>query len=261
MTAGALRVGVIGAGGRMGSETCRAVGEAPGLELVATLGRSDTLDALTEARAAVAVDFTTPRSVARNVHGLIDRGIHAVVGTSGLTEKELDALGASLADGAANVLVVPNFALGAVLMMRFASQAAPYFESAEIVERHHESKKDAPSGTSLRTAGLMNAARPSEWLRPAGEDESLPGARGGDAGGIRVHSLRVTGSVAHQEVILGSVGETLTIRHDSLDRRSFMPGVIMAIRQVASLPGLTVGLERVLDAAAKERPPATGEPG
>lgn len=261
MSTDAVRVGVIGAGGRMGSATCRAVADADGLALVASLGREDSLDNLTEARAAVAVDFTAPDAVARNVQWLIERGIHAVVGTTGLTEGDLDAIRTSLGNGGVNVLVAPNFALGAVLMMRFASLAAPYFESAEIIERHHENKKDAPSGTSLRTAGLMNAARPGGWLRPPGSHESLPGARGGDADGIRVHSLRVTGSVAHQEVVLGAPGETLTIRHDSLDRRSFMPGVIMAIRAVASLPGLTVGLEHVLESKETETFGAGSEPG
>ena len=252
MSDGAVRVGVIGAAGRMGAETCRAVSAADDLELVAELQRGDSLDDLMAARAEVGVDFTAPDAVAGNVHGLIARRIHAVVGTTGLTEEDLDGIRASLAGGGTNVIVAPNFALGAVLMMRFAGDAAPYFAAAEIVERHHEGKKDAPSGTALRTAALMNAARSSGWPEPSGARESLPGARGGDAGGVRVHSLRLSGSVAHQEVILGAPGEVLTIRHDSLDRRSFMPGVLLAIRAVRTLPGLTVGLEHVLDATGGE---------
>lgn len=261
MSSGALRVGVIGAAGRMGSETCRAVAAADGLELVAALERGDALEGLMENGASVAVDFTTPDSVSSRVQWCVEHGIHAVVGTSGLTDADMADIGRGLRSGTANVFVAPNFALGAVLMMRFASQAAPYFQSAEIVERHHEGKKDAPSGTSLRTAELMNAARGRAWLRPGGEQESLAGARGGDVDGIRIHSLRVTGSVAHQEVVLGATGETLTLRHDSLDRRSFMPGVILAIRKVSSRPGLTVGLEHLLAEGDSEISGPGGESG
>jgi 4-hydroxy-tetrahydrodipicolinate reductase len=198
------------------------------------------------AGADVAVDFTAPDTVADNVSFCLDNGIHVVVGTTGLTDADLDAIEATASKARANAFVAPNFALGAVLMMTFAAQAAPYFDSAEIVERHHENKRDAPSGTALRTAALMNDARSREWPPTADSTESLPGSRGGDASGVRIHSLRVRGSVAHQEVVLGSAGETLTIRHDSLDRSSFMPGVLLAIKKVQTLDGLTVGLEKLL---------------
>jgi 4-hydroxy-tetrahydrodipicolinate reductase len=193
------------------------------------------------------VDFTTPDSVRTNVDFCLDHGIHVVVGTTGLTEDDLADIDARAASSDANAFVAPNFALGAVLMMRFAAQAAPFFDTAEIVERHHEKKLDAPSGTALRTAALMNQGRGAEWAELADSKETLAGSRGGDASGVRIHSLRVAGSVAHQEVVLGSAGETLTIRHDSLDRSSFMPGVVLAVKKVASLDGLTVGLEKLLD--------------
>lgn len=242
-----IRVGVIGAGGRMGSETCRAVEADAELELVARVGRKDPLEGLTEAGAQVAIDFTTLSAVKDNVRFLVDAGIHAVVGTTGLSEDDLEEIRSWVKDGGASVFVAPNFAVGAVLMMSFATRAARHFDSVEIIERHHENKKDAPSGTALRTASLMNAARASDWLRPPAENETLQGSRGGDAEGVRIHSLRVRGSVAHQEVILGAHGETLTIRHDSLDRSSFMPGVVLAVKRVGSLDGLVVGLEQLLD--------------
>ncbi|MGH2694388.1 MAG: 4-hydroxy-tetrahydrodipicolinate reductase [Actinomycetota bacterium] len=237
------KVGVIGAGGRMGTETCRAVESDAQLELVARVGHDDPLDSLVRAGAEVAVDFTTPKAVKDNIRFCIEHGIHAVVGTTGLSAHDLDEIAAWTKEHGANVVIAPNFALGAVLMMRFAALAAPHFRSGEIVERHHEGKKDAPSGTSLRTAALMNEARREPWEVSGGTED----ARGRDAGGIRIHSLRVPGSVAHQEVVLGAPGETLTIRHDSLDRASFMPGVLLAIKKVASLEGLTVGLEHLLD--------------
>jgi 4-hydroxy-tetrahydrodipicolinate reductase len=198
---------------------------------------------LVETGAAVAVDFTTPQAVKDNVRFCVEHGIHAVVGTTGLSGKDLEEIESWTKRHAANVFVAPNFALGAVLMMRFASLAAPHFRTAEIVERHHERKKDAPSGTSLRTASLMNEARGESWESAAGTEDS----RGLDVEGIRIHSLRVPGSTAHQEVVLGAPGETLTIRHDSLDPVSFMPGVLLAIKKVASLDGLVVGLEHLLD--------------
>jgi 4-hydroxy-tetrahydrodipicolinate reductase len=241
-----LRVGVIGASGRMGAEVCRAVEADPELEVVARVGREDSLEALVEARTQVAVEFSTPNSVKENASFCLRNGIDTVVGATGLTNDDLDELRSLTKDGTA-CFVAPNFAVGAVLMMQFAAQASPYFEVAEIVERHDKEKLDAPSGTSLRTAALMNEARSDEWETPTGGKESLPGARGGDAGGIHVHSLRTPGSVAHQEVILGSPGQTLTIRHDSQDRASFMPGVVLAIKKVGSLEGLTVGLEQLLD--------------
>ncbi len=238
-----IRVAVIGAAGRMGSTVCTAVEGDDELELVARIDLDDRLDAAVEAGADVAVDFTTPQSVKENVLWLLERGIHCVVGTTGLSDDDLSEIGKAAVKGSANCFVAPNFAVGAVLMMRFAAAAAPYFSRAEISERHHENKLDAPSGTALRTAELMNEGRDSEWQAVSGDQPS----RGLDSGGINIHSLRVPGSVAHQEVILGSRGETLTIRHDSLDRASFMPGVLLAIKRVGSLDGLTVGLEHLLD--------------
>jgi 4-hydroxy-tetrahydrodipicolinate reductase len=243
----AIRVGVIGAAGRMGSEARRAVEADPELELVAGVEHGDSLVALTDTGAEVAVDFTTPDAVKDNVRFCVGKGIHVVVGTTGLSDEDLADIDDWTGEESANVFVAPNFAIGAVLMMSFAAQASPWFKTAEIIERHHERKLDAPSGTALRTAKLMNEGRGDAWSAPSGDKESLPGSRGGDAGGIRVHSLRVPGSVAHQEVVLGSPGETLMIRHDSLERASFMPGVVLAVKKVPSLRGLTVGLEHLLD--------------
>ncbi len=237
-----IRVGVIGAAGRMGSETCRAVEADDELDLVARVGHGDPLDALTEAGAEVAVDFTTPAAVKDNVRFCLTHGIHCVVGTTGLTDADLGDVRGWCRDGSAHAFVAPNFALGAVLMMSFAATAARHFETAEIVERHHERKVDAPSGTALRTARLMNEARG----RPGSADGGAA-ARGQEEGGIRIHSLRLPGSVAHQEVVLGSPGETLTIRHDSIDRASFMPGVLLAVKRTPDLDGLVVGLESLLD--------------
>lgn len=230
----------------MGEATCNAVEADQDLNLVARVGREDPLDDLSRAGAEVAVDFTTPDAVLDNVRFCLENDIHCVVGTTGIKDSDLTEMDAWARSSRANALVAPNFALGAVLMMRFAAQAAPYFTSAEIVERHHERKLDAPSGTSLRTAALMNEARAEPWPE-ASSKETMEGSRGGDAEGIHIHSLRVRGSVAHQEVVLGSTGETLTIRHDSLDRASFMPGVVLAIKKVPALEGLVVGLEHVLD--------------
>jgi 4-hydroxy-tetrahydrodipicolinate reductase len=228
----------------MGSETCRAV-EADGeLELVARLGKEDALEQLVRSDAEVAVDFTVPSAVKENVRFCLEHGIHAVVGATGLSDGDVDEIRGWAKR--TNVFIAPNFAIGAVLMMKFAAEAAAHYRTAEIVERHHERKLDAPSGTALRTARLMGDRRSGGWEQAKG-DESLEGARGGDAAGVRIHSLRVPGSVAHQEVILGAPGETLTIRHDSLDRTSFMPGVLLAIKRVGSLDGVTVGLENLLD--------------
>lgn len=241
-----ITVGVIGHRGRMGSETCRAAEADDELDLVARVGRGDDLSALVDAGAEVAVDFTVPSAVKGNVRFCVENGIHAVVGTSGLTDADLSDISGWVERTSARVVVAPNFALGAVLMMSFAATAARYFESAEIVERHHDRKLDAPSGTSLRTADLMSGER--SGVEVVAEDtESVPESRGGARGGVRIHSLRLPGSVAHQEVIFGGVGETLTIRHDSLDRSSFMPGVVLAIKKVASLDGLVVGLEHLLE--------------
>ena len=239
-----LRVGVLGAYGRMGSEVCRAVEAEDDLELMARVGRRDSLDTLSGAN--VAVDFSTPESVKDNVLQSLRRGLHVVVGATGLSPADLAEVEAAASGSESRILVAPNFAVGAVLMMRFAAAAAPHFDAVEIVERHHERKLDAPSGTALRTAALINEARPHREGSP--ENVSLPSSRGTDAGGIRIHSLRLSGSVAHHEVVLGGRGQTLTIRHDSIDRSSFMPGVLLAIRRVGDLPApLTVGLEHLLD--------------
>jgi 4-hydroxy-tetrahydrodipicolinate reductase len=237
-----LRVGVVGAAGRMGSEACRAVEADPELELVAKVGRDDPLSALTDAGVQVAVELTTPSSVKENVRFCLSHGIHCVVGATGMDEDDLEEVRAWCSDGGANAFVAPNFALGAVLMMSFAATAARHFPDVEIVERHHRRKADAPSGTALRTARLVNEARAAS----APNDPEDP-SRGRDEDGVRIHSLRLPGSVAHQEVVFGSEGETLTIRHDSIDRASFMPGVLLAVKKVPELDGLVVGLEHLLD--------------
>jgi 4-hydroxy-tetrahydrodipicolinate reductase len=240
-------VGVIGASGKMGTEVCRAVEADDDLDLVARAGRSDSLDTLVDSGAEVAVEFSTPGTVKDNAAFCLTRGINVVIGTTGLTSNDLDELRALTRQYDAKCFVAPNFAVGAVLMMRFAAQAAPHFDSVEIIERHEKQKLDAPSGTSLRTAGLINEARTEPWDVPTLGKETIEGARGGDVDGVRIHSLRTSGSVAHQEVIFGSVAQTLSIRHDSLDRSSFMPGVILAIKRVGTLDDLTVGLEALLD--------------
>ncbi|HEV2756706.1 MAG TPA: 4-hydroxy-tetrahydrodipicolinate reductase [Actinomycetota bacterium] len=238
-----LRVAVVGAAGRMGSEACRAIEADPELELVARVGRSDALAALTEAGAEVAVELTTPASVKENVRFCLSHGIHAVVGATGMTDDDLEDVSAWCREGRVNAFVAPNFALGAVLMMSFAAAAARHFDRVEIVERHHSRKADAPSGTALRTARLVNEARQAAGAASEGSDAS----RGRDEHGVRIHSLRLPGSVAHQEVVLGAEGETLTIRHDSIDRTSFMPGILLAVKKVPHLDGLVVGLEHLLD--------------
>jgi 4-hydroxy-tetrahydrodipicolinate reductase len=242
-----VKVAVIGAAGRMGSEVCRAVEADPDLQLVARIVHDDDLRVVTKAGADVAVEFTTPASVKDNVRFCLEHDVHVVVGATGLGLPELQEIERWAEASKANAFVAPNFAIGAVLMMRFAAAAAPHFDSAEIVERHHEKKIDAPSGTALRTAHLMNGARQRGWEAPPEESETVSGSRGGDVDGIHIHSLRLPGSVAHQEVVLGTAGETLTIRHDSLDRTSFMPGVILAVKKVPSLGPLTVGLEHLLE--------------
>lgn len=245
----AIRVGVLGAKGRMGAEVVHAVSGSEGLEIVAQLDMGDSLDELVNAKAEVVVDFTTPDAVMSHLEFLISHGIHAVVGTTGFTEERIQTLKILQAKyPEVGVLIAPNFALGAVLMMQFAKQAAKFFESAEIVELHHPDKVDAPSGTSARTAELIAQARRDAGL-PAAPDATktaLEGARGAKVDGIPIHSLRVRGLVAHQEVIFGGPGETLTIRHDSLDRVGFMPGVLLAVRQVGSHAGINVGLETFL---------------
>ena len=245
-----IRVGVLGARGRMGQEVCKAVDAAGDLELVAMVDEGDWLFNVSDASADVVVDFTTPDVVMDNLHWCIDQGINAVVGTSGFTEARLERVRSWLTHKPdIGVVVAPNFAVGAVLMMEFAARAARFFESIEIVEMHHPGKVDAPSGTAIRTAEMVSAARSAAGLGPmpdATKDE-LAGARGAEVAGVRVHALRATGLVAHQEVLLGTAGETLTIRHDSLDRSSFMPGVLLAVRSVVARPGLTVGIEPLLD--------------
>jgi 4-hydroxy-tetrahydrodipicolinate reductase len=234
----------------MGAEVVSAVTAAEGLELVCAIDRDEPLESLTDAGAEVVVDFTTPDVVMGNLEFLVSHGIHAVVGTTGFDQSRLDQLRAWLsASPATSVLVAPNFGIGAVLMMRFAAQAARFYESVEILELHHPGKVDAPSGTARHTAHLVAEARHAAGLgaQPDATTQSLPGARGADVEGVPVHSVRLRGLVAHQEVILGDAGETLTIRHDSLDRSSFMPGVLLGVRQIAAHPGLTVGLEPLLD--------------
>jgi 4-hydroxy-tetrahydrodipicolinate reductase len=243
-----IKVGVLGARGRMGSEVVKAVTEAPDLELVAALDIGDSLDALITNGAQVVVDFTTPDSVMTNLEFLISHNIHAVVGTTGFDDVRIATINNLLASSKSGVLIAPNFAIGAVLMMEFATKAAKYFESAEIIELHHPNKVDAPSGTAARTAELMAKSRKEAGLAPMPDatSTSLDGARGAKVGDIPVHSVRLRGLVAHQEVLLGGIGETLSIRHDSIDRVGFMPGVLLGVRQVISHPGLTFGLENFM---------------
>jgi len=242
-----MRVAVIGAAGRMGSEVCRAVDAASDLELV---GRYDAGDDLGDLGGAdVVVEFTVPDASPANVAACVERGVHVVVGTTGWSEERLEVLrGVAAGHPEVGVLIAPNFALGAVLLMAFARQAARFYESVEVIELHHPAKVDAPSGTAARTAALIAEVRAQEGLGPVPDaTESDPeGARGALIDGVRVHAVRLRGLLAHQEVLFGGVGETLTIRHDSLDRASFMPGVLAAVRSVAAHPGVTVGLERVL---------------
>nr|WP_275413562.1 4-hydroxy-tetrahydrodipicolinate reductase [Plantactinospora endophytica] len=244
-----LRVGVLGARGRMGIEVCRAVDAAEDLELVAMVDQGDWLFNVSDVGAEVVVDFTTPDAVMDNLHWCIEQGINVVVGTSGFTEQRLDRVRGWLSHKpGVGVVIAPNFGIGAVLMMQFAAKAARYFESVEIVEQHHPKKVDAPSGTAAHTARLIAQAR-AEAGRGAVPDattDEVPGARGADIDGVRVHAVRATGLVAHQEVLFGTTGETLTIRHDSYDRASFMPGVLLAVRSVPQRPGLTVGIDSLL---------------
>lgn len=259
-----MRVGVVGAAGRMGAEVCRAVAAADGMELVAAIDPSRAgaplsavagvdsdvvvaaeLDDLLAAEVEVAVEFTGPATVGANLVWLLEHGIHAVVGATGIAAEDLERARQVACDGSVNALVAPNFAIGAVLLMRFAAEAARHLPHVEVIELHHDRKVDAPSGTALRTAELLAAAREATPDVPLGDDRH-PGARGADHEGVRVHSVRLPGLVAHQEVIFGGQGQTLTLRHDSLDRTSFMPGVLLACRRVADLDGLVVGLEHLL---------------
>ena len=244
-----IKVGVLGARGRMGAEVVAAIETAPDCQLVAALDLGDSLEQLIASGAQVVVDFTTPDSVMANLEFLITHKIHAVVGTTGFDDVRMAKLNAlSSAHPEVGILIAPNFAIGAVLMMEFAAKAAKFFESAEIIELHHPNKVDAPSGTAARTAALISASRKDGKLpaMPDATNTSLEGARGALVGDVPVHSVRLRGLVAHQEVLFGGLGETLSIRHDSLDRAGFMPGVLLGIRSVISRPGVTFGLEHFM---------------
>jgi 4-hydroxy-tetrahydrodipicolinate reductase len=244
-----IKVAVLGARGRMGAEVVAAVEAASDCQLVAAIDLGDSLDQLISSGAQVVVDFTTPDSVMANLEFLITHKIHAVVGTTGFDDARMAKLNSlSAAHPEVGILIAPNFAIGAVLMMEFATMAAKYFESAEIIELHHPNKVDAPSGTAARTADLISKARKAAGLTamPDATSTSLDGARGALVGDVPVHSVRLRGLVAHQEVLFGGLGETLAIRHDSLDRAGFMPGVLLGIRSVISRPGVTFGLEHFM---------------
>ena len=245
-----LKVGVLGAKGRMGSETCRAIKATDDLQLVAEIDLGDSLELLKTSGVEVIIDFTHPDVVMKNLEFAINNGIHVVVGTTGFNPDKLATIKSWLASQPkVGALIAPNFGLGAVLMMQFAAKAARYFESVEIVELHHPEKADAPSGTASRTAEMITQAR-HEAKRPAMPDKTssaLDGARGAKVGDVPIHSVRLRGLVAHQEVLLGDQGETLSIRHDSIDRSGFMPGVLLAIREVGKRPGLTFGLENYME--------------
>jgi 4-hydroxy-tetrahydrodipicolinate reductase len=245
-----MRVGVLGAKGKVGATMVQAVEAAEGLTFTAGVDAEDPLSLFTDSQTEVVIDFTHPDVVMDNLNFLIENGIHAVVGTTGFTDDRLQQVHAWLSGKPdVAVLIAPNFAIGAVLSMHFAKQAARFFESAEVIELHHPHKADAPSGTAARTARLIAEARKGLPPNPDATSTGLEGARGADVDGIPVHSVRLAGLVAHQEVLFGTQGETLTIRHDSLDRTSFVPGVLLAVRTVREHPGLTVGLEPLLDLA------------
>ncbi len=245
-----LAVAVLGANGRMGAEAVRAVDASADLSLVAALGRNDSLDTLVGSGAKIVVDLTVPESTEANVRFAVEHGMHAVVGTTGWDADRVERLEALLeTHPGVGVLIAPNFALGSVLASAFAARASKYFESVEIVELHHPDKVDAPSGTAVRTAQLIAAERAAAGVAPSPDatTSERPGARGCEIDGVRIHSVRLRGLVAHQEVLLGGPGEQLTFRHDSFDRASFMPGVLLGVRSVAANPGLTVGLDGYLD--------------
>src|ERR1700761_7134272 len=243
-----MRVGVLGSKGKVGATMVQAVQAAEDLTLSGEVDAGDSLNLLTDSQTEVVIDFTHPDVVMDNLKFLIDNGIHAVVGTTGFTDERLSQVsGWVTGKPGAAVLIAPNFAIGAVLSMHFAKQAARFFESAEVIELHHPHKADAPSGTAGRTARLIAEARKDMPPNPDATSTGLDGARGADVDGVPVHSVRLAGLVAHQEVLFGTLGETLTIRHDSLDRTSFVPGVLLAVRRVQERPGLTVGLEPLLN--------------
>jgi 4-hydroxy-tetrahydrodipicolinate reductase len=243
-----MRVAVLGAKGKVGATMVAAVSAAKDLTLSAEVDAGDPMSLLTEGNTEVVIDFTHPDVVMDNLKFLIGNGIHAVVGTTGFTQDRLAQVRSWLEPkpGAA-VLIAPNFAIGAVLSMHFAAQAARFYDSVEVIELHHPHKADAPSGTAVRTAELIAATRKGLPPNPDATSTALPGARGADVDGVPVHSVRLAGLVAHQEVLFGTAGETLTIRHDSIDRTSFVPGVLLAVRRISERPGLTVGIEPLLD--------------
>ncbi len=245
-----IKVAILGAKGRMGQESIKAISVNSDLDLVAALDLGDSLENLVTSKAEVVVDFTHPDSVMANLEFAITHGINAVVGTTGFNKAKIDQIKAWLAaNPKVGALIAPNFGLGAILMMQFSAKAAKYFESVEIIELHHSAKVDAPSGTAARTADLINQSRRSvnKVAMPDATTSKLEGARGAKIGDVHIHSIRLNGLVAHQEVILGDVGETLSIRHDSIDRTGFMPGVLLAIRNIAKYPGFTYGLENYMD--------------
>ncbi len=253
-----IKVGVLGAAGKMGKAICDGIVAEPVLDVVARIdpaggdGISTSLEALVEAGVEVAIDFTRPDAAFGNVTFCLERGIHCVVGTTGMSEAELEKIAELASAGTANAFVAPNFSIGAVLMMHLAKQAARYLGSCEIVEMHHNAKLDAPSGTAHKTAKEIAAVWKEHGRPPGGdhhpdEEEKVSGSRGGEADGVHVHSVRLQGAEAHQEVIFGAPGQTLSIRHDAMSRTSYMPGIVLAVKSVASRPGLTVGLEHLLD--------------
>jgi 4-hydroxy-tetrahydrodipicolinate reductase len=245
-----MKVAVLGAKGRMGTEAVTAISGASDLQLVAQLDLGDSLDQLVTSGAQVVVDFTHPDAVMKNLEFAITNGISVVVGTTGFDDAKLTKLKGLLdANPKVGALIAPNFALGAVLMMQFSEVAAKYFESVEIIELHHANKVDAPSGTAVRTAQMITDARKqnSKAKMPDATKDAIPGARGATVGDVPIHSVRSHGYVAHQEVIFGDPGETLSIRHDSINRAGFMPGVLLGVRQVVKHPGLTVGLEKYME--------------
>lgn len=248
-----IRVGVLGARGRMGSQVCKAIDAAGDTELVAMADAGEWIFEVADAGAQVVVDFTRPDVVLDNIRWCVDQGISVVVGTSGFDSAKLETVREWLKlQPKVGVIIAPNFAIGAVLMMQYAAKAARFYESAEVVELHHPDKVDAPSGTATRTAELIAQARKDAGQQPVPDatTDGIAGARGADIAGVPVHSVRLRGLVAHQEVLLGGVGETLTIRHDTYDRAAFMPGVLLAVRAVLHRPGLTVGLDPLLDELA-----------
>lgn len=261
-----INVCVSGAAGKMGQEVARAVVADDGLELagcadpaasghpISSFGvasnvviLSNISECITTARPDVIVDFTRPEVVMKNIKIGLESGVHMVVGTTGLDAKELEGFESLMSEKGANLVVAPNFAIGAVLMMRFAQEAARYFPDVEIIELHHNAKADAPSGTSLKTAAHIAQGRRSDPEGNPGGKETVSGVRGGERDGTRIHSVRLPGLVAHQEVVFGALGQTLSIRHDSIARTSFMPGVVMAVKAVGERPGLTFGLEQILE--------------